>query len=206
MKLFTNLLGKNINAKVDDLIFKLKDADTSMRESYTRQMIALGKPAVKSLINYLKHPDKWARLMAAAALGKIGDLTAVEPLEQVLNDSDDGVRYMAQTAFNELNQKKIEAEKAKKLSEWLLKQPKCSRCTRTTTMVEEDKKRVNPKAIVVGNLVGICPTCKQAFCIDHAPYDYGVDGIVCPIHKKELDIYWDNPSNEDEPWRIGSRP
>jgi hypothetical protein len=177
-----------------------------MRESYTLQMIALGEPAVKPLINYLKHPDKWARLMAAAALGKIGDTTAVEPLQQALNDSDEGVRNMAQTAFNELNQKSLKAEKSKKISDWTLKQPRCSVCKRTSIMVEEDKKRANPKTIVVGNLVGICPTCRKAFCTDHATYDYGVDGIICPTHKKELDIYWDNPPYEDKPWRIGGKP
>jgi len=63
------------------------------------------------LINYLKHPDKWARLMAAATLGKIGDTNAFVPLEQAMNDPDEGVRLMVQIAINEFNQKKIEAEK-----------------------------------------------------------------------------------------------
>jgi hypothetical protein len=72
--------------------------------------------------------------------------------------------------------------------------------------VAADARKAKPGTIVVGNLVGICPECKRAFCISHAPYDYGVDGIVCPIHKKELDIYWDNPPTGDQPWRIGREP
>jgi hypothetical protein len=144
--------------------------------------------------------------MAAAALGKIGDTSAVEPLKQALNDADAGVREMVQTSLNELNQKKIQAEKAKMVSLWSSKHPKCARCGRTSDMVESDKKRAKPGTFVVGNLVGVCPSCKQAFCVDHAPYDYGVDGIICPFHRKELDLYWDTPATEDKPWRIGSRP
>jgi len=196
----------NVNAKIDDLICKLKDPDPSVRESSTREMIALGKPAVEPLINYLKHTNEWARLMAAAALGKIGDMRAVEPLAQAINDPDEGVRNMAQTALNELQQKKIQAENAKRKSEWALKQPKCSRCGRTSDKVAEDAIRAKPGTMVIGNLVGICPACRQAFCTGHAPYDHDVDGIVCPIHKKELDIYWDNLPREDRPWRIGPKP
>lgn len=95
-------ISKNINAKVDALIFKLKDPDPAVRESSVRKMIAIGKPAVEPLIQYLQHTDKWTRLMATAALGKMKDSRAIEPLSQTLNDSDEGVRYMAQIALNEL--------------------------------------------------------------------------------------------------------
>ena len=207
------LFGKNVNTQVDDLIFRLKDPDPSVRESSTRQMIALGEPAVEHLIQYLTHTNEWARLMATAALGKIGDIRAVEPLEQAINDPDEGVRNMAQTALNELRpkkiqaeQKKIEAQIARRRSEWTSKQPKCARCGRTSDQVAQDAKRAKPGTIVIGNLVGICPVCTQAFCTGHAPYDYGVDGIVCPIHKKELDIYWDAPPTGGKPGRIGPRP
>jgi hypothetical protein len=209
MNFLSNLFGKNVNAKVDDLIYRLKDPDSSIRESSTRQMIALGKPAVDPLIIYLKDQDEWARLMAAAALGKIGDIRALGPLEQALKDTDEGVRSMARTALNELQQKcqkKIQAEKVKRVAEWSSKQPRCSRCGRNSDKVAEDAKRAKPGTIVIGNLVGVCPECKQAFCTSHAPYDYGVDGIVCPIHKKELDLYWDGPPSGDRPWRIGSKP
>jgi hypothetical protein len=83
--------------------------------------------------------------------------------------------------------------------------PKCSMCGRTSNMVIENKIREKPGTQVFGNLVGICPLCIKAFCIDHAPYDYTVDGIICPIHRKELDLYWDSPRTEDKPWRTGSK-
>lgn len=94
--------SKNINAKVDALIFKLKDPDPTVRESSVREMIALGEPAIEPLIQYLQHPDKWARLMAAAALGKMGDSRAIESLSRTRDDPDGGVRYMSQTALKEL--------------------------------------------------------------------------------------------------------
>jgi len=94
--------NKSINRKVDALIFKLKDPDPVVRESSVWEMIALGKPAVKPLIQYLQHPDNWARLMAAVALGKMGDSRAVKPLSHALDDPDEGVRYTVWTALNEL--------------------------------------------------------------------------------------------------------
>src|ERR1019366_869919 len=96
ISLFSKLFKgrEQVNAKIDDLIFRLNDPDPSVRESSTRQMIDLGTPAVEPLIAYLKHQDQWARLMAAAALGKMGDMRALGPLEQALSDSDEGVRFM----------------------------------------------------------------------------------------------------------------
>jgi len=96
------LIREDINAKVDALIFKLKDPDSSVHESSVREMIALGKPAVGPLIQYLQHPDLWARLMAAAALGKMRDQRAIEPLKHALDDPDEGVRHMVKTALKEL--------------------------------------------------------------------------------------------------------
>lgn len=89
-------------AKINDLIFKLKDSNPSVRESSVREMISLGKPAVELLIQYLKHPDKWARLMAAAALGKMKEPGAIKPLEKALDDPDEGVKVMVQKALDEL--------------------------------------------------------------------------------------------------------
>jgi HEAT repeat protein len=93
-------LVSSIQDQVDSLIFGLRIPDRSLRESSTRRLIALGKPAVAPLIAYLSHDDEWARLMAAAALGKIGDPRAVQPLEKALSDPDEGVRFMAQTALD----------------------------------------------------------------------------------------------------------
>jgi HEAT repeat protein len=105
MSFFQRLFGGTAAARVDRLIFKLKDPDPVVRTESVRKMIDLGMPAVGILIAYLEHDDKWARLMAAAALGKMDDLGAVGPLERHLQDPDEGVRLMARTALEELRRK-----------------------------------------------------------------------------------------------------
>lgn len=105
MAFFQNLLRKRAAAKVEGLIFKLKDPDPGVRLACVQEMISLGKPAVEPLIDYLRHQDKWARLMAAAALGKMKDARAIGPLERVLDDPDEGVGFMARTALDELRHK-----------------------------------------------------------------------------------------------------
>jgi TolB-like protein len=94
---------QDIDAKVDVLIFKFKDPDRTQHEASVRKMIALGAPAVERLLQYLRHDDEWARVMAAAALGKMNDARAIEPLRRALNDSDQGVRHMAGLALNALS-------------------------------------------------------------------------------------------------------
>lgn len=109
MTLFQNLFRRKAAAKVDALIFKLKDPDPEVRVASVQKMIGLGGPAVGPLIDYLGDQDKWARLMAAAALGKMKDVRAIGPLESVIDDPDEGVRFMARTALNELRQKGAES-------------------------------------------------------------------------------------------------
>ena len=41
---------------------------------------------VKPLVNFLDNIDFYLRSLAASALGKIGDLSAIEPLRKSLND------------------------------------------------------------------------------------------------------------------------
>ncbi len=88
--------------KVDSLIFKLKDTDPSVRESSVEKIVNIGESAVLPLIEYLKNENEWARLMAATALGKIGDERAITPLKQLLNDKDEGVRYITRISLDNL--------------------------------------------------------------------------------------------------------
>jgi hypothetical protein len=82
------------------------------------------------------------------------------------------------------------------------KVPACSVCGRTSEQVIKDgeakSKRTGIKFVSYGHLVGICPTCAKAFCIDHAPYDYSfaVDSTVCPKHKVALDFRWDQAPDQ----------
>ncbi len=71
-------LPKNTMEKVLYLIGKSEWDDVAI----------VGKPAVESLIQALNDSDSYIRMGAARALGKIGDLRAVEPLVPLLREKD----------------------------------------------------------------------------------------------------------------------
>ena len=59
-------------------------------------LLAIGRPSVEILIEYLEDDDWVVREAAADLLGKIGDVRAVEPLMQRLRvDKDTGVKELA---------------------------------------------------------------------------------------------------------------
>ncbi len=65
--------------------------------------IEIGGPAVIPLVAKLNDRHSWASAAAADALGKIGDVNAVEPLIAALTDNDDNLRHMAATALGRLH-------------------------------------------------------------------------------------------------------
>lgn len=92
---------------------------------------------------------------------------------------------------------------------WQNKHPKCFRCDCDTAAVVARHQQTQPEAHAIGNLVGICERCRNAYCIDHCrkpnPHDFFDDG-GCPVDGGQLDFYWDNDPTSDKPWRIGARP
>jgi len=94
---------RGVQVAVDARIFGLKQPDAGKRESALYELVGLGPGAVGPLILYLQNPDPYARLMAAAALGRLHDPAAVEPLRQAVQDPDEGVGYMAGVALKELS-------------------------------------------------------------------------------------------------------
>lgn len=92
-----------VQAEVDAHIFDLKSLEKSQQKKSIQNLVDLGAPAVEPLIIYLKHPDRWARMMAAEVLGKMNDPRAIPPLKEALNDSHQGVRYMAELALKEIS-------------------------------------------------------------------------------------------------------
>lgn len=93
---------QDVQVAVDRLIYTLREVPPEGQAAAVQDMISLGQPAVGPLITYLEHPDHWARLMAAAALGKMHDASAILPLGKMLEDQDQGVRYMAGVALSAL--------------------------------------------------------------------------------------------------------
>jgi hypothetical protein len=88
--------------QVHALILGLKWPAPTQRLAALQQMIDLGQPAVDVLLAALKQPDPWQRMMAAAALGKLGELRAVPALFETLNDPDPAVRQVSQLALEAL--------------------------------------------------------------------------------------------------------
>jgi hypothetical protein len=99
-----------VQAEVDAHIFDLKSLEKSQQKKSIHNMVDLGAPAVEPLIIYLKHPDRWARMMAAEVLGKMNDPRAIPPLKEALNDTHQGVRYMAELALKEISALESAAE------------------------------------------------------------------------------------------------
>ena len=68
-----------------------KDIDHEAETSMMETLIAIGKPAVPSLIELLQNHDTWmSSAFAADVLGEIGDIQAIEPLADALEDFDLG--------------------------------------------------------------------------------------------------------------------
>ncbi len=80
---------RNVKALIRALGYR-KDQDVQQRAA--RALVKIGYPVVEALIAALKDPDRDIRGGAARALGKIGDVRAVEPLIGALKDQGRGIR------------------------------------------------------------------------------------------------------------------
>ena len=84
--------GTNIKLLMD----VLKSENGANRQKARKSLVALGKPAVPSLIRALQNSKlDQVRWEAAKALGAIGDTRAISPLVKVLEDSDPDVAWLA---------------------------------------------------------------------------------------------------------------
>ena len=90
-------IRERINEVFDDLraIEELSEREEA-RMNTVINLLAIGRPSVEILIEYLEDDDWLVREAAADLLGKIGDVRAVEPLMQRLRlDKDTGVKELA---------------------------------------------------------------------------------------------------------------
>ena len=101
--LATDTLRKlgSIRDHMDHIMDKLRDVEESELKEGARQVAVIqlhyiGRPAVEILLEYLEDDDWVIREAAADALGKIGDVRAVEPLMvRLKTDQDTGVKEHA---------------------------------------------------------------------------------------------------------------
>jgi len=90
-----------IRERIDEVFEALREIEElsereEARMSTVINLLAIGRPSVEILIEYLEDDDWVVREAAADLLGKIGDVRAVEPLMLRLRvDKDTGVKELA---------------------------------------------------------------------------------------------------------------
>ena len=90
-----------IRERIDEVFDGLRSIEElsereEARMSTVVNLLAIGRPSVEILIEYLEDDDWVIREAAADLLGKIGDVRAVEPLmERLRADKDTGVKELA---------------------------------------------------------------------------------------------------------------
>jgi HEAT repeat protein len=81
---------------LDALINTLASKDGATRQKARKSLVALGAPAVPSLIRVLRNSrEDHIRWEAVKSLGAIGDTRAIPPLVKALEDSDPDVAWVA---------------------------------------------------------------------------------------------------------------
>lgn len=80
---------------ISSLIAELSRKDGLVRERARQSLVAIGAPAVASLIEALANPSELLRWEAAKALGEIGNPTAAPALVAALEDNVFDVRWLA---------------------------------------------------------------------------------------------------------------
>lgn len=74
-----------------DLFFR---DDTELHYAAQKALIRIGKPSIPALMNLYKNPSAQIRALAVQALGRIGDIQAIDVFIQALSDTDKWIRWM----------------------------------------------------------------------------------------------------------------
>ena len=91
---------KSTGTNLESLMDMLSSKDGATRQKARKSLVALGKPAVSSLVKALqKSRLDQVRWEAAKTLGAIGDIRAVRPLVKALEDNDPDVAWVAAEAL-----------------------------------------------------------------------------------------------------------
>jgi len=77
---------------VEPLIWALADKYENVRAESASALGAIGKPALGSLVRFLKFSEGPERLEVVSALGELRDTDAIQPLIQMLESADEDER------------------------------------------------------------------------------------------------------------------
>ena len=87
---------------INPLVRALNDADSMVSNLACKALVAVGKPAVPSLIAFPKEAPQMARINAIRALAEIGDYDAIPVLMAGLEDDSVMVRHWAEEGLDRL--------------------------------------------------------------------------------------------------------
>ncbi len=91
-------IGNHRESRIRERIAELESREPAIREKARRALVAIGEPAVPSLIQLLSHRKPHVRWEAAKALGRIADPLAATALVNALDDPDGDTRWVAAEA------------------------------------------------------------------------------------------------------------
>lgn len=77
---------------IEPLIRALADKYENVRAESASSLAAIGKPALRPLLDFLKFADGPARFEVVTALGQLHDTDAIQPLIQILDNADEDER------------------------------------------------------------------------------------------------------------------
>lgn len=93
---------------VEELVDSLKSEDVKQQKQAARELIDIGKPALKTLIKSLKDENWKVRWYSAEILGEIGDEKAVPDLIVTMGDEMSGVRSKSMLALVEIGEPSVD--------------------------------------------------------------------------------------------------
>jgi nucleotide-binding universal stress UspA family protein len=93
---------------VDSLIGDLASNDSVVRVKARRSLVAMGREAVRPLVEALRSKKHWVRWEAAKALAQIGNPTATQALVDALEDEEFDVRWLAAEGLIRIGAESIE--------------------------------------------------------------------------------------------------
>lgn len=89
------------NTNLESLIDMLASKNGAIRMKARKSLVALGKPTISSLTRILQNSKQdHVRWEAAKTLGAIGDIRSIPVLVSALEDSDQGVVWLAAEALS----------------------------------------------------------------------------------------------------------
>lgn len=84
-----------------------EETEATVRWSAIRALGELGPAGVDCLVKALKHGPRSERARVAVALGETRDVSAVEPLSELLGDEDPLVRVRAREALEKIRESRV---------------------------------------------------------------------------------------------------